>query len=128
MEKKIYRTWLFVSTFFLLGTVNLTSCQDYLDKEPDSTVSSEEAFKDFMNFQGFIEEIYNCIPDKERCNYCASWNWGDDEIFNTEGDAHMTHQVDLGNFRAWQTNDQCWLYRSSSNPTSIVFLPGMVAF
>ena len=118
MEKKIYRTWLFVSTFFLLGTVNLTSCQDYLDKEPDSTVSSEEAFKDFMNFQGFIEEIYNCIPDKERCNYCASWNWGDDEIFNTEGDAHMTHQVDLGNFRAWQTNDQCWLYRSSSNPTS----------
>ncbi len=118
MEKKIYRTWLFVSTFFLLGTVNLTSCQDYLDKEPDSTVSSEEAFKDFMNFQGFIEEIYNCIPDKERCNYCASWNWGDDEIFNTEGDAHMTHQVDLGNFRAWQTNNQCWLYRSSSNPTS----------
>ena len=118
MEKKIYRTWLFISTFFLLGTVNLTSCQDYLDKEPDSTVSSEEAFKDFMNFQGFIEEIYNCIPDKERCNYCTSWNWGDDEIFNTEGDAHMTHQIDLGNFRAWQTNDQCWLYRSSSNPTS----------
>lgn len=43
----------------------MTSCEDYLDKSPESTVSEEDAFKNFRNFQGFIEEIYNCIPDKE---------------------------------------------------------------
>ena len=89
----------------------MTSCEDYLDKSPESTVSEEDAFKNFRNFQGFIEEIYNCIPDKEKCNYCTSWNWGDDELFNSMGDGHMTHQADLGNFRAWQSNGQCWLYR-----------------
>ena len=29
---------------------------------------------------------------------------GDDELFNSMGDGHMTHQADLGNFRAWQSN------------------------
>lgn len=82
-----------------LGT-SLNSCQDYLDKEADSTVSENDAFVNFRNFQGYVEEIYNCIPDKEKCNWCPSWNWGDDEIFNPEADGRMTHQVDLGNFRA----------------------------
>ena len=107
--RKIYRTLLCGS--LLLFSLGFSSCEDYLDKEADSTVSEEEAFKNFRNFQGFIEEIYNCIPDKEKNNYTTSWNWGDDEIFNPEGDSHMTHQVDLGNFRAWSTNNQCWLYR-----------------
>lgn len=114
--KKIYKN-LLCGGFFLLS-LGLVSCEDYLDKEADSTVSEQEAFKNFTNFQGFVEEIYNCIPDKEKNNYTASWNWGDDEIFNPEGDSHMTHQVDLGNFRAWSTNNQCWLYRSGSDPTA----------
>ena len=97
--------------------MSLVSCEAYLDKEPDSTVSEDAAFVNFRNFQGFIEEIYNCIPDKEKCNWCPSWNWGDDEIFNPEADNRMTHQVDLGNFRAWMTTGN-WLYKSGSNPTS----------
>lgn len=100
----------------MLGS-SLTSCEAYLDKEPDSTVSEETAFVNFRNFQGFIEEIYNCIPDKEKCNWCPSWNWGDDEIFNPQADDRMTHQVDLGNFRAWQATGN-WLYKNGSNPTS----------
>lgn len=48
-----------------LGT-SLNSCQDYLDKEADSTVSENDAFVNFRNFQGYVEEIYNCIPDKEK--------------------------------------------------------------
>lgn len=101
----------------LLAGCCAVSCTDYLDKAPESDVSAEDAFKNFRNFQGFIEEIYNCIPDKEKCNWCPSWNWGDDEIFNPEADNRMTHQVDLGNFRAWQTTGN-WLYKSGSNPTS----------
>ncbi len=100
----------------MLG-MSMVSCDAYLDKEPDSTISEEEAFKNFRNFQGFVEEIYNCIPDKEKCNWCPSWNWGDDEIFNPEADSRMTHQADLGNFRAWMTTGN-WLYKDGSSPTS----------
>ena len=116
--KYTYKTLLCSGLLSLAVGFGMTSCEDYLDKSPESTVSEEDAFKNFRNFQGFIEEIYNCIPDKEKCNYCTSWNWGDDELFNSMGDGHMTHQADLGNFRAWQSNGQCWLYRNPSNPAS----------
>ena len=74
-----------------------------------SIVAEDEAFKNYRNFQGYIEEIYNLIPDKEKINYCTAWNFGDDAVHNTEGFAHMDHQVDLGNYRNWYTNSQCWL-------------------
>lgn len=115
MKNKIKTLLLTGCVSLALGT-SLSSCQDYLDKEPDSTVSADDAFANFRNFQGFVEEIYNCIPDKEKCNYCPSWNWGDDEIFNPEADGRMTHQVDLGNFRAWESTGN-WLKRGGS-PTS----------
>ena len=116
MKNKIKNFLLMGCVSLALGT-SLNSCQDYLDKEADSTVSENDAFVNFRNFQGYVEEIYNCIPDKEKCNWCPSWNWGDDEIFNPEADGRMTHQVDLGNFRAWQTTGN-WLYKDGSNPTS----------
>ena len=118
MKYNTYKTLFYAGLLSFSVGFCMTSCEDYLDKSPESTVSEEDAFKNFRNFQGFIEEIYNCIPDKEKCNYCTSWNWGDDELFNSMGDAHMTHQADLGNFRAWQSNGQCWLYRNPSNPAS----------
>lgn len=115
--KKIYETFLQSCILLLILGTSLTSCEDYLDKEPDSTISGDDAFKNFMNFQGYIEEIYNCIPDKQKCNWSPSWNWGDDEIFNPEADSRMTHQVDLGNFRAWRTAGE-WLYKDNSNSTA----------
>ena len=97
--------------------MSLVSCEAYLDKEPESTISEETAFVNFRNFQGFVEEIYNCIPDKEKCNWCPSWNWGDDEVFNTNANDRMTNQVDLGNFRAWMSTGN-WLYKGGSSSTS----------
>ena len=116
MKTNIKTILMLICALFALNTA-LVSCEDYLDKEPDSTVSPDDAFVNFRNFQGFVEEIYNCIPDKEKCNWCPSWNWGDDEVFNPEADNRMTHQVDLGNFRAWETTGN-WLYKTGSNPTS----------
>lgn len=106
---------IFVGLIGLALSASLTSCKDYLDREPGTTVSEEIAFKNFKNFQGFIEEIYQCIPDKEKCNWCPSWNWGDDEVFNPEADDRMTHQADLGNFRAWSQTGN-WLYKGESQP------------
>ena len=123
MKNKIKTLLLTGCVSLALGT-SLSSCQDYLDKEPDSTVSADDAFANFRNFQGFVEEIYNCIPDKEKCNYCPSWNWGDDEIFNPEGDNRMTHQVDLGNFRAWESTGN-WLKRDGSSTSTDKFAHGI---
>lgn len=123
MKNKIKTLLLTGCVSLALGT-SLSSCQDYLDKEPDSTVSADDAFANFHNFQGFVEEIYNCIPDKEKCNYCPSWNWGDDEIFNPEADNRMTHQVDLGNFRAWESTGN-WLKRDGSSTSTNKFDHGI---
>lgn len=123
--KKIYQTLLLGC--FLSMTIGFVSCDDYLDKDISSIVSEEDAFKNFMNFQGFIEEMYNCIPDKQKCNWVTSWNWGDDEVFNPEGDAHMTHQVDLGNFRAWDAGTN-WLFRPESIPNATTEWDGYAKF
>ena len=118
------------SNIYIIGVAALalsfgmTSCTDYLDKEPDSTVGAEEAFKNFTNFQGFVEEIYNCIPNKESCYWCTTFNWGEDEIMNSGlGDTHITAHFDLGDYRHWYDEEdkggqQSWLNRPGSNPTS----------
>lgn len=96
-------------------TLALTSCTEYLDKTADSDVSEVKAFQNFQNFQGFIEEIYNCIPNKEACYWVTTFNWGEDEIMNEgEGNPHFSHQMDLGNYRNWMTNVQTFLGGSTS--------------
>jgi len=108
---------LLIGTAGIALCASVSSCEDYLDKAPETNITQEDAFKDFRSFQGYIEEIYNCIPDKEKCYWCPSWNWGDDEVFNPEADDRMTHQADLGNFKAWEETGN-WLFKSGSNPTS----------
>ena len=103
------------SLLLVAGSVSFTSCTDWLDKDPESIVAEDEAFKNFRNFQGYIEEIYSLIPDKEKINYCTAWNFGDDAVHNPEGYAHMDHQVDLGNYRNWWENTQCWLNGNSNS-------------
>lgn len=107
--------------FGLALTTGLSSCEDYLDKEPASDVNPETAFKNFTNTQGFIEEIYNCIPNKAQCHWTTSWNLGDDEIMNPQAeiDGLIQTQIDLGNYYAWQYNNQFWFSaKGDCNPTS----------
>ncbi|MBR5729510.1 MAG: RagB/SusD family nutrient uptake outer membrane protein [Prevotella sp.] len=110
MKKYYYNIKTLVGGSLLLMAVGtFTSCTDWLDKDPESIVAEDEAFKNYRNFQGYIEEIYNLIPDKEKVNYCSGWNIGDDAVHNPEGYAHIDHQVDLGNYRDWFNNSQFWL-------------------
>lgn len=99
-------------------TLFSASCTDYLDKSADTDVSETAAYQNFTNFQGFVEEIYNCIPDKENCNYNVSFNWGDDELMDTNGNMHLGPQIDLGNFWAWQTDGQNFFYISGGSSTN----------
>lgn len=116
--KNFINKYIYIGIAALAMSVN-TSCTDYLDKEPDSDVDGDAVFQNFTNFQGFVELNYNCIPNKESCNYCTSFNWGDDEIMNTGlGDGHLTHQIDLGNYRNWYQNGQHFLHVGDPQPTS----------
>ncbi len=100
-------------------TCGFASCTDYLDKTPDSTVNADEAFKNFTNFQGFVEEVYNCIPNKESNYWCCSFNWGEDEILNTGlGDSHVTAHFDLGDYRYWYNDPQSFLHSNGLSSTS----------
>ena len=46
-------------------TIGLTivSCEEYLDKAPEATITEKDVFGSFTSFQGFIEEIYNWVVD-----------------------------------------------------------------
>ena len=99
-------------------TLFSASCTDYLDKSADSDVSADAAWQNYTNFQGFVEEIYNCIPDKANCNWTVSFNWGEDEMLSTNANGYVGPQLDLGNFWAWQTAGSNWFYQSGNNSTS----------
>jgi hypothetical protein len=117
--KQRYKNLLWSSLVMAFSLVT-TSCDDFLDKEADSIVADGEAFKNFTNFQGFVEEMYNCIPDKMKNYWTTSWNWGDDEMINTEGNWHLVNQFDLGNYWAWHRQDQPgnWLFKAHASATS----------
>lgn len=54
---------LILAIFIALG---MPSCEDYLDKAPESEISDKDVFGNFVSFQGFIEEMYNCIVDPHK--------------------------------------------------------------
>jgi hypothetical protein len=101
-------------------TFSMTACTDYLDKAPESDISDTDAFKDWMNFQGFTEELYYCVPDFTNGYWTNSWNWGDDEIMNVGPNYHMCYKVDLGDFWGWQSEfdgwQSGWMDRNGFNP------------
>ena len=117
--KKIINQYIFLSLAAVSLSFGATSCTSYLDKTADSDVNPEMAYMNFQNFQGFIEEAYNCIPNKESNFWCCTFNWGEDEIMNTGGgDTHETAHFDLGDYRYWQKDPQSYLHSNALNPTS----------
>jgi hypothetical protein len=87
---------------------NLASCKKFLDKEPQSIISADNAFKTFIGFQGFTEELYHCIPDFTNAYWTNSWNWGEDEIQSTARDFHFVIKIDNGDFWGWQSQFDGW--------------------
>ena len=89
-------------------TFGVTSCSDFLDRDPQSLVSEKDAFKNFVNFQGFTEELYQTIPDFTNGYWTNSWNWGEDEIQSTAQNFHFGVKIDNGDFWGWQRNFDGW--------------------
>lgn len=87
---------------------SLGSCEDYLDKAPESDISEETAFKNFTNFQGFVEEMFNAIPMFDKGYWNNSWNWGEDEILADGINYMMGYKIDNGDFWGWQSEHDGW--------------------
>lgn len=101
--KRTYIRTLFYSGLLALCCLGTASCEDYLDKAPESSVNPNDAFKNFRNFQGFTEELYYCIPDFAHGYWNNSFNWGEDELISFSIDYHMGYKVDMGDFWGWQS-------------------------
>lgn len=104
--RKHIRTLLYAG--LLSTSLGLVSCEDYLEKSYESTVSGEDAYRSFRNFQGFVEELYYCIPNPSTCYWQSSFNWGEDEIISFGIDYLMGYKIDLGDFWGWQSGYDGW--------------------
>jgi starch-binding outer membrane protein, SusD/RagB family len=102
----------YITRLLLIGMIwagtGMVSCKKYLDRDPEATVSAESAFKDFRSFQGFTEELYNCIPDFTNRYWTNSFNWGEDEIQSTVQNFHFVNKIDNGDFWGWQREFDGW--------------------
>lgn len=64
-KRKRYNGIQFILFIFIV-TLSMPSCEDYLNKSPESDISDHNVYGSFKSFQGFIEEMYNCIADPNR--------------------------------------------------------------
>lgn len=108
--KTIYKRLIFVLATSVL--IVFASCSDYLDKAPDSVVSPDDAYKNFNNFQGFVERLYHLTPDVAKHNWVSSFNWGEDEVVTIgNGEFLMGFSIDRGNYRDYVNKGDCFLDR-----------------
>jgi hypothetical protein len=112
---------IFNISMLVASIIGLSSCTDYLDKAPEADLSEDDAFQNFRSFQGFTEEIYNCIPDFAKGYWNNSWNWGEDEIQALSINYMMCYKIDNGDFWGWQSEYDGWqsgfMYRNSFAPS-----------
>ncbi len=95
--------------------LSFTACEDYLDKAPESVISSDDAYKNFRNFQGFVERMYHITPDLAKHNWVSSFNWGEDEVITIgNGEYLMGFSIDGGNYRDYIGKGDSFLDRDWS--------------
>lgn len=92
-----------ISAFAVAGTWGMTSCTDYLDKAPETEYEASDPYKNFTNFQGFVEELYNCVPIVSNSEYHTCFNYGEDEYWEPQETRLQTLNVDNGDFWGWTT-------------------------
>lgn len=84
------------------------SCEKYLDKAPEANISDKDVFGDFTSFQGFVEQMYNCIMDPDKG---GAWN---KYLFADETLNNYPYDFDLGNY--W--SNEYYFTGRSANPAS----------
>lgn len=103
MNMKYINRFSMVIAIMMATIVGTTSCTDYLDKAPDSDIAPTDPYKNFKNFQGFVEELYACIPVVTNNEYHTCWNYGEEEYWEPQETRLQARDVDNGNFWGWTT-------------------------
>ena len=83
---------IFKFQYLLILLLTLCSCESYLDRTPELDISDKEIYGSFISFQGFTEELYNCITDY---NKCGAWN---QYLFADETLNKSPYPSDQGNY------------------------------
>jgi hypothetical protein len=102
-KSPLLRIFLVITGLFLVS-----SCEEYLERTPDSIISEDLAFRNFTNFQGFTEELYQCVPNFTTRYWTNCFNWGDDEIQSTANNFHFGVKIENGDFWGWQAEHDGW--------------------
>ncbi len=102
MNKYINKIF-FASVLVLTGMLGLSSCTDYLDKSPNSDIAEADLYKSYKNFQGFVEELYSCIPTVSNNEYHTPFNFGEDDFWEPQEVRLFARSVDYGDFWGWTT-------------------------
>lgn len=101
--KKYYKLILLPLTIAVIG-IGMSSCKKYLDAAPATSIDDAEAFQNFRNFQGFTEELYNAVPIATGSTSHNSWNFGEDELWQTNDDRLLAYRIDRGDFWGWNNS------------------------
>ncbi len=89
----------------ILGLL-LTSCEDFLNKAPQVNITDKEVYNKFFTFQGFVEDMYQCIVDPAQ-GYGSdmNWNFGDDVLINPSS-MFTSSYFDRGDYWWWTNSSQ----------------------
>jgi len=85
-----------------------TSCEKYLDKAPAADITEKDVFGNFTSFQGFVEQMYNCIMDPDKGGAWNKYLFADETLNNYQ------YNFDNGNY--W--NNETYFYGVSIVVTS----------
>jgi starch-binding outer membrane protein, SusD/RagB family len=112
-----YRNILKYTGIFLLGLVLTTSCEDYLNKAPEVNTTEDDVFSKWLTFQGFIEDMYQGVPDPTLGNSAeGNWNYADDGICGDQN--MMCEYFAKGDYWRWMNGSWSAFYGTSSNNTN----------
>jgi hypothetical protein len=101
MKMKNLFTKILLPLIIVLGTGAMSSCKKYLERSPLADIKETDPYKNFRNFQGFTEELYNCIPLLSLNQFHNSFNLGEDEFWELGETRIISYHIDNGNYFAW---------------------------
>lgn len=113
MKTKYFKTINLITILFSLLFV-VTSCEDYLDHAPEVDITDQNVYGSFTTYQGFVEELYQCIPDYFSArNNTNNWNFSND-VYCPVNTQFMVTAFEKGDYWRW-TKDQTGYFSGNTN-------------
>ena len=104
----------FILIVLLTMAVLFNGCQKYLDKSPDAGIAESEMFKNFKNFQGYVEGI----------NMMMQSTWTSNSIGALADEGYMVtpnilSRFDAGDYMSWMSQEPRNIFGRGLNPVNL---------